>query len=42
MFKFDDDEIRIDYKGKVDGDQIKFSRKVGDFATEELIAKRVK
>jgi len=26
----------------IDGDQIKFSRKVGDFATEEFVASRVK
>ena len=34
--------IRVEYKGKISGDEIKFSRKVGDFATEELIAKRSK
>jgi acetyl esterase/lipase len=32
--------VRCDYKGKISGDQIKFSRKVGDFATEEFVAKR--
>jgi opacity protein-like surface antigen len=35
-------KIAITYTGKVSGDEIKFSRKVGDFATEELTAKRVK
>ena len=40
--KFDDNEIRIEYTGKVSGDEIKFTRKVGDFATEEFVAKRVK
>jgi hypothetical protein len=36
-------EIRIDYTGKiVSADEIKFTRKVGDFATEELVAKRAK
>lgn len=42
MLKFQDMEIRIEYTGKLNGDEIKFSRKVGDFATEELVAKRVK
>ena len=40
--KFDDQDIRIEYKGKLDGDQIKFTRKVGDFATMEIVAKRLK
>jgi len=35
-------DLRITYTGKINGDEIKFSRKVGDFATEELTAKRVK
>ncbi len=35
-------DIRIVYKGKIDGDQIKFTRNVADFATEELTAKRAK
>jgi hypothetical protein len=35
-------QIKIVYTGKIDGDQIKFTRKVGDFATEELTAKRIK
>ncbi len=34
--------IAITYTGKISGDEIKFTRKVGDFATEELVAKRVK
>jgi hypothetical protein len=34
--------LRIEYKGKVSGDEIKFTRKVGDIATEELVAKRAK
>jgi enterochelin esterase-like enzyme len=41
MYKFQDNEIRIDYTGKVGENEIKFTRKVGDFATEELSAKRV-
>jgi hypothetical protein len=33
--------VRITYTGKVAADEIKFTRKVGDFATEEFTAKRV-
>ncbi|MGO8838436.1 MAG: hypothetical protein ACLP7I_08075 [Limisphaerales bacterium] len=40
--KFDDNELRIEYTGKVSGDEIKLHRKVGDFAEEDLVAKRVK
>jgi len=39
---FDGQEVRIDYKGKVSGDEMKLTRQVGEFATEELVAKRVK
>ena len=36
-------DLRIDYKVKiVSADEIKFTRQVGDIATEELVAKRVK
>ncbi len=41
VFDFQGADVRIDYTGKISGDQIKFTRKVGDFATEELVAKRV-
>ena len=34
--------LRIEYTGKLSGDEIKFTRKVADVATEELVAKRVK
>jgi hypothetical protein len=34
--------LRIEYKGKLAGDEIKFTRKVADVATEELVAKRAK
>jgi hypothetical protein len=34
--------LRIEYKGTIAGDEIKFSRKVADVATEELVAKRKK
>ena len=40
-FKLQDNELRIDYTGKVSDNEIKFTRKVGDFATEEFVAKRV-
>lgn len=38
----DGQELRIDYRGKVAGDEIKLTRQVADVATEELVAKRVK
>src|SRR5262245_28852888 len=40
--KVQDQDIRIEYKGKLSGDEIKFTRKVGDFATTEIVAKREK
>jgi hypothetical protein len=42
MLKNQDQDIRIEYKGKLAGDEIKFTRKVGDIATTEIVAKRVK
>jgi hypothetical protein len=39
--KFQDNELRIEYTGKVSGDEIKFHRKVGDVAEEDFVAKRV-
>lgn len=42
MLDFQGSAIRIEYSGVIAGDEIKFTRKVGDFATEELVAKRVK
>ena len=39
--KNDDQEIRIEYTGKIADNEIKFTRKVGDFATEEIVLKRV-
>jgi hypothetical protein len=38
--KFDDNDIRIEYTGKIKGDDISFHRKVADFATEDFVAKR--
>jgi hypothetical protein len=40
--KLEDQEIEIDYSGKIAGDEMKLTRKVGDFATTEIVAKRVK
>ncbi len=41
--KFQEMEMKVEYTGKiVSADEIKFTRKVGDFATEELVAKRAK
>jgi hypothetical protein len=34
--------IAIDYKGTMDGDQIKFKRHIGDFGDDEIVANRVK
>jgi enterochelin esterase-like enzyme len=40
-FEFQGNDITISYSGKIAGDEIKFTRKVGDIATEELVATRV-
>ena len=42
MVNFQDNEVRITYTGKIstNGNEIKFSRAVGDFATENTVAKR--
>jgi hypothetical protein len=43
IFKFEGMEIRITYTGQASSaDEIKFTRQVGEFATEEVVAKRVK
>jgi hypothetical protein len=43
ILNFQGMEIRIAYTGKiVSADEIKFTRSVADFATEELVAKRAK
>jgi hypothetical protein len=42
MMKFQDFDLKINYKGKVTGDEISFTRQVGDFGTEVFIAKREK
>ncbi len=39
---FNGQQVRITYKGKIAGDEIKFNRQVGEFASEDLVAKRAK
>ena len=39
--KFQDQEILIEYKGKIVGDELKLHRKVGDLAKYDIVAKRV-
>jgi len=34
--------VRIEYEGTVKGDEIAFTRKVGEFATEQFVARRAK
>lgn len=42
QFPFQGQNLRISYTGKVNGDEMKLTRNVADFATEELVAKREK
>ena len=35
-------ELRCEYKGKISGDEIRGSRQVGSYGTEEFVAKRAK
>lgn len=39
---FQGQKLTITYTGKLSGDEIKFTRQVGTFATEEIVAKRKK
>ena len=39
---FDGNALTVTYTGTVAGDEIKFSRNVGDFATETFVARRKK
>ena len=41
-FSMEGNEIPITYTGKIAGDEMKLTRTVGDFATEQFVAKRVK
>ena len=40
--RFMDTDLRIEYRGKLVGDELQLSRKVGDFEPEKAVAKRVK
>lgn len=40
MLSMQDQEIKISYSGKIDGNEMKLTRQVGDFATEQVTAKR--
>ncbi len=40
MLEFQGNEIRIEYKGKVGDNEIAFTRQVGDFGSEDFVAKR--
>lgn len=37
---FQGNEVRIDYTGKIAANEIKFTRKVGDFGSQEFVARR--
>ncbi len=39
--KFNEIDLAISYTGQWEGDQLKLTRRVGDFGTEELVATRV-
>jgi len=41
LFAFQNNEVRIEYQGKIGDNEIQFTREVGDFATERFAAKRV-
>lgn len=40
VLNFQGNDLEIRYDGKVSGNEMKLTRKVGDFATEQLVAKR--
>ena len=42
MFEAMGTPVRIEYKGTVKGDEIAFTRQVGEFATEQIVARRVR
>ena len=39
---YEGNSLKIEYKGKISGDEIKFTRNVADMVTEEIVAKRAK
>jgi hypothetical protein len=42
VFEYQGMEIPIEYTGKISGDEIRFTRKVAEFAVEDFVATRVK
>ena len=40
--KVQDQELKCEYKGTISGDEIRGSRQVGSYGTEEFVAKRAK
>ena len=40
MLSIQDQEIKITYSGKIEGNEIKLTRQVGEYATEQVTAKR--
>ncbi len=42
MLKVQGQELRCEYKGRISGDEIRGSRTVGTYGTEEFVASRVK
>ena len=40
--KFQEQEILVEFKGKIVGDELKLHRKVGEIAEYDIVAKRVK
>ena len=42
MLDFQGNAVRITYTGTVKGDEIALTRQVGDFATEQIVARRAK
>ena len=41
VLKVQDQELRVEYKGKIAGDELKLHRKIGDIAEYDIVAKRV-
>ena len=39
--KVQDQEVVVEYKGKIVGDELKLHRKVGEIAEYDIVAKRV-
>ena len=41
VLKTDDQDLRIEYKGKIAAGELKLTRAVGDIATSDIVAKRL-